>query len=200
MDTFFGHSSFIGFVHVSSRARFVHHGKLRSASIKIRSPQKTSSVTSQDSFSQKASFVTSQDSFSRKVSFVTSQVSLITNQVSFITSFVFGGQAGRVIISIYNSGFGRNLIEGCLELFSRLRYGTLVGEWISSFLAAPPCRVHPPHFPSLPHRRTQSFSFTDNHSCAYGNNTNYEYLGLAHALSDSSSTPPPPPSQIPVRD
>ena len=159
MDTFFGHSSFIGFVHVSSRARFVHHGKLRSLPVKIRSHRKLRSLPVKIRSHGK---------------FRSSPVKFHSSPIKFRLSLLSSSAVRRAASSslFITAAFGRNLIEGCLELFSRLRYGTLVGEWISSFLAAHPCRVHPP-FPSLPHRRTQSSNFTDNHSCAYGNNTNY---------------------------
>ena len=146
MDTFFGHSSFIGFVHVSSRARFAHHGKLRSLPVKIRS-------------SQKASFVTSQDSFSRKASFVTNQASLIFNRVSFITSKVWLRRSGgpRHHLHLSRRLFRPLSYRNGLGPFSRFRYGSLCGKWISSTIAVPPCRAHPPPSPFPPSSSDSKF-------------------------------------------
>ena len=155
-------------IHRSIRS-FSFHGQLLQSFIihrirsflftgKIRSSRKASFVTSKDSFTQKASFVTSQDSFSRKASFVTSQVSLITNQVSFITSFVFGGQAGRVIISIYNSGFWPQSHRGLFGtiLKASLRYfGWRMDFVVSSGTPLP----RSPPFPFPPSSSDSKFQF-----------------------------------------
>ena len=118
-----GHSSSVKTHHSSVKIRHSSSVKIHHSSIKIR--HSSSKIHS--------SFFTGKICSSRKVSFITSQVSLITSQVSFITSqvlsnggqaaafslifsitsFVVGGHAGHIIISIYYGGkFSRNLISG----------------------------------------------------------------------------------------
>ena len=133
------------------QSRFVHHEKLRSSPVKICSHGKLRSSPVKF-HSSPVKFRLSPAKF-RPKAVKQPPLSLNFN----ITSFVFGGHAGRVIISIYYGGyFGRNLIGGCLGPFSKFRYGTSLGEWISSILAAPPAAFTPP-FPFPPSSSDSKF-------------------------------------------
>ena len=109
--------------------------------------------------SRKASFVTSQDLFSRKASFVTNQASLIFNRVSFITSKVWLRRSGgpRHHLHLSRRLFRPLSYRNGLGPFSRFRYGSLCGKWISSTIAVPPCRAHPPPSPFPPSSSDSKF-------------------------------------------
>ena len=108
-------------------------------------------VRYQSRFVLTESFVRYQSRFVPTESFVRHQsFSLIINQVSFITSFVFGGQAGRVIISIYNGGFWPQSHRGLFGtiLKASLRYFVWRMDFVVSS-GTPLPRSPPVPLPSL---------------------------------------------------